>query len=201
MPSNHSRRRACILAGFLALGIAGIRFWLKAPGEVRVTPPELRRSELTLREGRLYAEGDPKPFTGLLYDTSSPGVRKLEIEIRDGKAHGRSYGYRENGGLEVEEFFTEGVSHGVRTRWDEQGRKKSTTQIEHGKLNGPYLEWHDNGKKAVEMTLRNDQPEGVAEAWHPNGELKSRTRFVDGKMVERKFFPDSTQTVNAAESP
>lgn len=155
---------------------------------------EFMMSQLTLKDGRLFAPGEAQPFDGLLYenfptseDDSSPG-RKLEIEIRAGMAHGRSVGYFKNHHLEVEEFFTDGVSNGLRTRWDEQGWKKSEEMIEHGTLNGRHVEWHANGKKALEMTMKNGQPDGVAEAWHENGNLKSRSRFVAGKLVERKFF-------------
>jgi antitoxin component YwqK of YwqJK toxin-antitoxin module len=156
-------------------------------------------SQLTKRDGRLYAPGETKPFDGRLIENFPntehfpTTVRKLEIEIHDGKAHGRSVGYFENRKREVEEFFTAGVSNGVRARWDREGWKKSEERIENGKLNGSHLEWHENGKKAVEMILRDGQPEGLAVAWHPNGELKSRTRFAAGKIVERQFFPASTE--------
>ena len=39
--------------------------------------------------------------------------RKLEIEIHDGKAHGHSRGWYDNGQMEVDETFVHGGGHGV----------------------------------------------------------------------------------------
>lgn len=173
-------------------------------------PRELRLDELTVKDGRLYASGEAKPFEGRLYENFPTSehfpttVRKLEIEIHAGKAHGRSVGYFKDGNHEVEEFFIQGVSHGLRTRWSPEGWKKSEERIGHGKLNGPHTEWHANGKKAMEMTLLDGQPDGLAEAWYPDGKPKSRTRFAAGKMVDREFFPDSNQekaAIGTADEP
>ena len=198
LPSGRWMGRAVAIL-LVTATLAGLAYWWHSRGAAvqrrdshRVVR-ELSRSQLALRDGRLYAAGDTETFNGRLFENFPNSGRKLEIEIRDGKVHGRSLGYFENRKLEVEEFFKEGVSHGLRTRWDDEGRKRSEEQIEHGKLNGRHLEWHDNGSRALEMTLRNGQPEGVAEAWFPSGELKSRTRFAGGKIVEREFFTDGPQ--------
>ena len=169
-------------------------------GDASPPPRELTLAELVRRDGRLYAPGESTPFDGVLYENFPGSKRKLEIEIRDGRADGRSLGYFENGNLEVEEFFTAGVSHGLRTRWDAEGRKRSEERIEHGKLNGLHLEWHANGAKALAMTLHDNQPEGTAEAWYPDGNLKSRTRFEAGKIVKREFFPAGGQAPPPAET-
>ena len=177
------------LAAAIALCWHGSRHPPEDPRHATPTLRQLTLAQLVDRDGRLYAPGENTPFDGLLYENFPGSKRKLEIEIHGGRADGRSVGFFENGKLEVEEFFTAGVSHGLRTRWDEQGWKKSQERIEHGKLNGPHLEWHANGSKAVSMTLKDNQAEGLAEAWYPDGSLKSRTHFVGGKIVKREFFP------------
>lgn len=193
----------------ILLGLAtGLGFWWRSSrtageaSEASRTLREVLLADLVQRDGRLYAFAETKPFDGRLYENfpnteefpTSP-VRKLEIEIHDGKAHGRSVGYFDDGKLEVEEFFINGVSNGLRTRWDQGGWKKSEEMIEHGKLNGRHIEWHENGSKAVEMTLKDGQPEGLAETWHPDGKLKSRTRFAAGKITKREFFPEGGPTL------
>jgi len=192
-------RRRMILGGAILLVLAtGLGFWWHSqgtaedPGEASPTVRELPLAELVKRDGLLYASAETKPFDGRLYENFPNSKRKVGIEIHDGKAHGRSVGYFEDGKLEVEEFFVKGVSHGLRTRWDQDGWKKSEEKIVHGKLHGRHIEWCENGSKAVEMTLKDNQPEGLAETWHPDGELKSRTHFVAGKIAEREFFAEGS---------
>lgn len=225
--SSNARRstRLWLVGGVLVIaGFAtGLR-WLWQDTGIPATRQliELTQRELSLRDGKLYSANAKTPFTGRLYEnypisesvheplpSSVKGraskknplsVRKLEIEIRDGKANGRSVGRYENGQIEVEEFFVAGVSHGLRTRWDEAGKKKSEEQIDHGKVNGRQVAWHDNGSKALEMTLRDGQPEGVAEAWYPDGQLKSRTHFAAGKILDREFFSDGPAAAATSEN-
>jgi antitoxin component YwqK of YwqJK toxin-antitoxin module len=201
-----------LAAALLALVVAaGIVFWSSSqPDSSGASRPlrELPLADLVTRDGRLYAPAESTPFHGRLYQNfpsseefPTTPVRKLEIDIHDGKAHGRSVGYFDDGKLEVEEFFTNGVSNGLRTRWDQAGWKKSEEMIEHGQLNGRHMEWHPNGSKAVEMTMKNGQPEGLVEAWYPDGKLKSRTRFSDGKITKREFFPMAGQDPSPQEEP
>ena len=185
------------LIAFAGLAIVAVAVLL-ATRAGRTPPREVLRSDLDLREGVLYLHGSKQPFTGLLVEDFSKGVRKLAIDLRHGKVEGRSHGWFENGQMEVEETFVAGVSHGLRTRWHANGQKKSEEHIEHGVVTGRYIEWHDNGQKAVEMTLKDGHPDGLVEAWHPDGTLKSQTRFESGKIVKREFFPASLTPAKAA---
>ena len=157
---------------------------------------ELTRSQLELRDSRLYATGEDRPFTGRLIETYSAQRRKLEIEINGGEANGRSRGWYENGQLEVEETFVKGVSSGPRKRWYANGSQKSLAQIESGKVVGRFIEWHENGRKAVEMTLVDGKPDGLVEAWHPSGSLKSQVQFDHGREVAKEFWPEQPVAAN-----
>jgi antitoxin component YwqK of YwqJK toxin-antitoxin module len=149
------------------------------------------RSELELRDGRLYAKGEAEPFQGKLVENHGPGRRKLEIDISGGKANGLSRGWYDNRQMEVEETFRDGISHGPRTRWHANGKRRSLAQIENGEVVGEFLEWYDNGQLAVRLTLADGQPAGTVEAWYPSGAKKSRTQFEHGRQVSREFFNDS----------
>ena len=123
-----------ILIGFLVVAVAGALIV-----HALLTPPrEATRSELDLHEGVLFFHGEKRPYNGLLVEDFSKGVRKLAIEVRDGKVNGFSRGWYENGRLAVEEHFVAGVSEGVRTRWHRNGQKQSEEHIEGGHVNGPY---------------------------------------------------------------
>jgi antitoxin component YwqK of YwqJK toxin-antitoxin module len=167
----------CILVVFFAFRGS----WQGQKEEAPPKPPrELLQSELSLRDGRLYALSEDVPFHGVLYKNFPSGKRKLQIEIEDGKPHGLSIGFFENGQREVEESFIHGVSHGIRTRWNANGKLVSKETIVHGELHGKYIKWYPNGKKAIEMTLVHGKKEGVAKVWNPDGTLKSKTVFKNG---------------------
>ncbi len=156
-------------------------------------PPvvERQRSELEVRDDRLYLQEDPEQlFNGRLVEFFPDGAKRVEIEIVEGRPHGRSRGWHENGQLEVEERFFEGVSHGERTRWHRNGNKRSHAHIDSGVVTGLFVEWHDNGVKAVEMHMKNGKPDGECRAWFASGAPKSVALMHEGTIVEREFFKD-----------
>ena len=188
------KKRWIILAGvLLAATIAVTLLWNRS---AQTPLRSLERTELKLRDGVLYASGESRPFQGELVEYYPDKARKLTIEIKDGRLHGRSLGWYPNGQMEVEERFLAGISHGTRTRWHENGNVRSVAQIEQGKVIGSFTEWHDNGQKAAEMALRDGKPDGVVEAWHPSGRPKSRSEFQNGELVKREFFPEQQVAQN-----
>ena len=156
-----------------------------------VVQRECLRSELDLRDGILHVKGEDTPFNGSLIENYDKDSRKLEISIQNGKAHGLSRGWFEDGQLETEEHFVHGASHGIRTRWYPNGKKKSETTIADGQVSGLYIEWHDNGKESAEATMVEGQPHGLVESWYPTGRLKSRVQLDHGVPVEKEFFEDT----------
>lgn len=187
--------RAKIAAAAAVLGLAIVAGVLstrpeRGPAESIPEPPELRRDQLELRDGVLYALGAPAPFDGVMAESFSDGTKRVAIEIRAGKPHGLSRGWHENGQLEVEEQFVAGVSHGLRTRWYASGSKKSEAHIVDGKIEGVFTRWHENGPKAAVVRMVGGVPHGLSEAWHPSGARKSRAVLDAGEVVSREFFDD-----------
>jgi len=180
MLSDRLWRRARIgLVLVAVVGLAGIVLWWSLPRE---TAP---RSALSLRDGQLFREGSARPFSGVIVEDWSPGRRKLEIEVRDGRVHGRTQGWYENGQLEVGEYFAHGVSQGRRTRWHPNGQKKSEVEIRAGVLTGLFREWHANGQLARETPLLAGLPEGEVRSWDENGGLVNIVEVRGGKPVSR----------------
>ena len=188
--TSHPWRSGSIGVLLLVCVMATYIFW---PAET-TTPlgrREFLRSELDLRDGILHVKGEDTPFNGSLIENYDKDSRKLEISIQNGNAHGLSRGWFEDGQLETEEHFVEGVSHGIRTRWYPNGKKKSETGIVDGQVSGLYVEWHDNGKKSAEATMVEGQPHGLVESFYPTGRLKSRVQLEHGVPVEKEYFEDT----------
>ncbi len=159
-----------------------------------VRPPsadkEFTRSELDLREGFLYEKGTEEPFDGILVEHYPDRRLKFAIEIRDGKPHGISRGYYDDGQQEVEEHFENGISHGMRLRWYRNGQKKSEARIVNGKIEGTFTRWHDNGQKSAEAQMDSGEAHGLSQGWHRSGARKSRVELEHGKVVSKEFWDD-----------
>lgn len=91
----------------------------------------------------------------------------------DGKRHGLSLGWHDNGVRHWERFFVDGKQHGL-TRG-----------------------WHMNGVRKWECFYVDGNPHGLSRGWHPNGVHWWETAYVDGgKRHERWWHPNGIEEVN-----
>jgi len=182
MPNKPSwRLRSVWIGALVALaGAAGFVWFDRSP-----PPATAYRHELLRRDGLLLRPADGRPFDGLMIEEWRAGVRRAELPIVAGRAHGRSRGWYENGRLEIEEHFVHGVSHGPRQRWYEDGRKKSEAEIRDGVLVGTFREWHPNGRLARETPLADGVPHGLVRSWDADGRPTGTARVERGQLVTR----------------
>ena len=173
-------RRVFLVMVVAVLVIGGVawRGWATRPAPERVL-----RSDLVLRDGVLYKPAVTVPFAGLLVERWTADRLRVEVTIVDGRAHGRSRGWYENGQIEVEEHFERGVSHGTRTRWFAEGGKKSQVEIRQGQLTGTFREWHPNGQRARETPLRDGVAHGEVKSWDAAGRLTGTAQVARGQKV------------------
>ena len=178
--SRWTSRRVSLVVVLVALVITGVawRSWATRPA-----PETVLRSDVVLRDGVLYKPTVALPFAGLLVERWTADRRRVEVTIVDGRAHGLSRGWYENGQIEVEERFVRGVSHGTRTRWFPEGGKKSEVTIVDGTLTGIFREWHANGRLSRETPLVAGVPHGEAKSWDPAGKLIGTAQVSRGKKI------------------
>lgn len=169
--------------------------WVGLAGDRRQGHGELFLGELDLKDGVLFLKDTTITFNGTLVENYTSTQRKLEIQIRDGRADGLSRGFYDNGQIEVEESFQKGVSHGLRTRWHANGVKKSEATIVNGVINGRFMQWYENGVKAAEVPIKAGLAHGLARSWYPSGALKSRVPYKEGEAGDVAFFPDDNPLV------
>lgn len=182
-----------ILAGLVALGVAGGVMMFLGPNDSSpsVELRELTRSQLELRDGEvLHVSGEQEPFDGTVVEYYQDMKKRIALEIRDGKPHGISRGWFENGQLEVEETFVKGVSDGKRIRWYENGAKKSEAVIVAGVIEGRFVRWYDNGELEAVVEMTGGKANGVSRGWYRSGQEKSRVVVEAGKVVSREFYEE-----------
>ena len=111
----------------------------------------------------------------------APHAHPPRFSILNGKRHGPSLQWYENGKLWKKSCFREGKLHGSYEWWYENGRKSIVGTYKNGKEQGVYTEWHENGKKALQTKYINGIPDGKYREWHENGKKRIRITFRDGK--------------------
>lgn len=186
----HGKILPKLLLGLLALGVLGLVCFRQL---VRPHPPELdvSRAALVLREGRLYQTGQTVPFTGRMIETFPDGTLQSRSRLAQGVLEGLSEGWHTNGQLAVQEWFHAGRSDGVRVKWYPNGAKLSEAQIVGGKIEGTFRRWYEDGTLAEEIQMRAGQPEGLSRAYYPGGAPKAEAQLRDGRVLERKSWPEN----------
>lgn len=185
----------CFVAVVGALGV-GVLVLRPRPTPVEL-PSELV-SNLTRRDGRLYAPGAAAPFTGWMLERYPDAALKSRSQISNGVLQGLSEGWHTNGTLQVQEHFVAGVSEGPVAKWHVDGTKLSEGSARAGKLEGVFRRWHTNGVLSEELTLVGGQPSGVSRSWFPSGSLKAEVVLEQGKVVTQKFWKDGERPPETA---
>lgn len=179
-----------ILFGSLLGGLLAAAFTGCSPTEPPAAPPEVPRSSLVLKDGKLFRPAQGEPFTGTVVEYYAPGRLQSRSVVSNGRLHGLSEGWHTNGVRQVTESFIAGVSEGVRVKWHPNGAKLSEANIAGGKLNGTFRRWDENGKLAEQIELVDDLPHGESVACFPSGCVKARVRLERGQVVSRETFKD-----------
>jgi hypothetical protein len=110
-----------------------------------VSPVEVPRSDLVLRDGRLYRTSGSNAFTGVMIERYDSGLLKSRSTVLDGRLQGVSEGWHTNGQLQVIEHFQAGVSDGPRIKYYPSGRKQSEGRIMAGQFNVGELDLAEAG--------------------------------------------------------
>ncbi|MCI0535297.1 MAG: toxin-antitoxin system YwqK family antitoxin [Verrucomicrobiales bacterium] len=177
-----------ILAGIAFVGLLAIVG--PQPAHRPVRPVEVPRSDLALRDGRLYRTGGSNAFTGLMIEHAADGSLRSRSSVSNGLLHGISEGWHTNGQLQVTEHFKAGVSHGLRTKWHPNGVKLSEGTIVDGKFHGTFRRWYDTGSFAEQLEFPNGKPEGISFAYFATGFLKAKATLRNGVILEHQTWKD-----------
>jgi antitoxin component YwqK of YwqJK toxin-antitoxin module len=187
LPQNRLFSHARWFLVVVLLGVSAA-FLFRSRPKATVAVPEVHRQNLELREGRWRVAGQTNDFTGILLDTYEDNkTLKSRSVISNGLLEGLSQGWWSNSVLQVTEYYAQGISHGVRTKYYPNGNKLSVASIVNGKLEGIYERWHENGALAEQVHLTNGVPHGESVAFHPDGSLKARVELNQGTVVKNEF--------------
>ena len=114
-------------------------------------------------EELFYQPNQETPYTGWVkeyYDDEEEDIRSL-VSVRNGKLHGPSTNWYDNGQKSEEGTYTEGKEDGMWTFWYENGQKLSEGTYKKGELDGAWTFWYENGERKVEGTYKDGRRDGA----------------------------------------
>lgn len=106
-----------------------------------------------------HYEGNEKIVSKRVYYYPS-GIKESEIELKDGKKHGKVKYYYNN------------------------GEKKLVEHYKNGKLNGRSIKYYRSGKYSYEASWKDDLPHGKWIYYDQNGKKTSEQEFKNGKLIK-----------------
>jgi len=120
-------------------------------------------------------------------DTSSPGepgplhgeVERIEERWPDGNLRYQREVVRDKEG--------QPISHGLTTRWWQDGQKKSEMEFVNGVRHGRRIAWHNNGQPWSEGAYDNGRPTGTWTAWNEDGSIERQWHYDENGAYHGMF--------------
>jgi len=132
---------------------------------------------LERRNDLAYEVNTKQPFTGKYIIYYKNGIKKQEIDFKDGKYHGYEINWHENGQIQSKLSTKNGKKEGLYLLWDINGQKRSEGNFKNGKEDGSWLTWYANGKMKNKINYKNGRFDGLAVSWYENGQKKSESNY------------------------
>lgn len=147
-----------LIIGFTAYG--AVRVVYDTDVEIMGSSPIEGNNQYELLFRGFHIRGEEEYFTGKIITKGITKDNIGEMYIKDGKPHGKTIQYYENGNLK------------------EKGRFKN------GRMHGKILIYHENGQIESEATYKNGIPIGEVKCYDSSGKLVTKIRFKNGVLVE-----------------
>jgi antitoxin component YwqK of YwqJK toxin-antitoxin module len=133
---------------------------------------------LKLRNGIYYFGSNH--FSGFIKEIYPTNSLKSLGSFFQGKQHGATKTYFENGKLESERNYNNGIGYGRHFGFWENGNMKFEFIYFNDLKEGLQKQWYKSGNPYYELTFRNDREEGMQKAWRENGKAYINYEVKDG---------------------
>ena len=150
------------------------------------------------RGGLLYLPNQSEPYSGenLCTHKNSSGQYFLKGKIKNGKRHGKMTFWDENGLIQGELNWKDGVAVGD-TIYEYYYSTDQIKSVKNNKLvikdgiqsymkDGKWTEWFENGQKVAERTYKDDKEDGKVTMWYENGQKAAEGTYKDGQSFGKQ---------------
>jgi antitoxin component YwqK of YwqJK toxin-antitoxin module len=134
-------------------------------------------SQAFKHEDGLYYNENGKHFTGIIREYFSDSTIHYKIEIKNGKLDGTTIVFFDDGNIEENRSFKQGMMHGMWEKWNRQNIKIAEANYTGNLKDGKWYVWDDNGILRYDMTYSKGLKTGTWLMYDEKGKLKDRKVF------------------------
>lgn len=163
------------------IGILTILIALQLISSCESSPEFVNMGTMDDKGGLHYAPDQVAPFTGKGASYFSNGEIQRRIDFVNGKEHGPTKSWYQNGKVESEGRYTDGVSDSLWTWYDKDGNKRVQVTFDLGKKIGVEKQWYPNGQEKFLTTYSDEgKQSGTHSGWFESGQMKFTTSYKNG---------------------
>lgn len=144
-------------------------------------------------DGLWTKKGEKTAFTGPFIEYFDNGKIKGIGEFKDGLVHGLRIVYYENGIKSLERNYSNGINHGASIEYYPSGQIKQESHFKSGKENGALKAFYENGQVKAILNFLNGIQQGDYFEYSTDGKLIAQYYFVNGKAGYSPEFIELTK--------
>jgi hypothetical protein len=110
------------------------------------------------------------------------GSKKLVVDMKEGKPHGKTIGFFMNGKKEFQQEYRQGKKHGKLTRWYEGGQVSGEYYFVDDRPHGAIRIFFKDGEKSLEGQYKNGKRHGLWIRFYEKGSKKSEIEYKEGQL-------------------
>ena len=133
-------------------------------------------AQITEREG-LYYDKEGQLYSGIHEEKNENGSTKFKLSIFEGKLHGESTYFFENGEVNEIRLYHHNQMHGTWKTFNNEKIKTGIANYSLGKKNGIWRIWDDNGTLRYDMLYKDGKKTGEWKIYNEKGELVATRKY------------------------
>lgn len=150
-------------------------------------------NDLERIDGLWTKKGEKTAYTGQFNEYFDNGKIKGKGEFKDGLVHGLRTVYYENGNKSLERNYSNGINDGASIEYYPSGQIKQEANFKNGKEDGTLKAYYENGQVQAILTFSNGVQQGDYFEYRPDGKLKAQYYFINGKASYSPEFTELTK--------
>lgn len=156
---------------------------------------QININELERIDGLWTKKGEKKAYTGPFVEHFDNGNIKGKGELKDGLVHGLRTIYNEDGTKSLERNYSKGINEGSSIEYYPNGQKRQKVNFKNGKEEGIAQVFYENGQVQAKFNFSNGVQQGDYFEYSPDGKLLVQYYFENG---EASYSPEFIEWTNQA---